>query len=374
MGGYYFLFTSSGSALETLRSCAGEKNDENFFACVKTVLPEAIRNYGAPAVMQLFEENYTLARCHEGGHLVGRELYAQNTSLEHALTQCSNHCASSCTHGLVGAALASVPEVRASFGDLPHLNQDILRDVGDDLCREREMCHAVGHILYQLFKTLDESLSWCDKLAGGKEPWSCYRGVFMENGFASSTHVLFDEARSPHVRDPENLLYPCDVVPKQYQPGCYHNIHMSQATTLRERGVDSKEVWNAEVVGACERAGDMQAPCYEGVGSYFALNEYPVDNAVSQCLSLNGTANVQACIFGYGYALSAWGRTDEALRICRTLKGDNLKYACYESVADDLSVRPAHALREMCDGIPDASCIRAVEHIRTGAGVQSVAR
>lgn len=357
-----------------LRLCKEERADDRFFACVKAVLPEAIRNDGASVVMQMFENEYTLARCHEGGHLVGRELYAQSVTLESALSQCSYNCASACTHGLVGAALASVPEVRESFGDLPHLNADMLRDVGKDLCKEREMCHAVGHILYQLFKSLDESLAWCDRLAGGKEPWSCYRGVFMENGFASSTHIAFEEARSPNVRDPNNLLYPCDAFASQYQPGCYHNIHMNQATTLREKGIRDRDTWNSEIVGACQKAGNMQAPCYEGIGSYFALNEFPVESAVSRCLSLDSAANVRACIFGYGYALSAWGRTDEALQMCETLSDESVKYACYESVADDLSVRPTHALSGMCEHISDTSCKQAVEHIQTGAGVRSVAR
>lgn len=372
--GYFYLSTNPVSALEVLRTCSDEQSDDHFFSCVKAVLPQAIREDGAPAVMQMFEESYTLARCHESGHLVGRELYAQSPSLERALNQCSFNCASACTHGLVGAALASAPEVRDSFGDVPHLNVDTLRDIGAGLCAEREMCHAVGHILYQLFKELDQSLAWCDVLADGRESWSCYRGVFMENGFASSTHVLFEEARSPNVRDPNNLLYPCDSVAEKYQPGCYHNLHMNQATTLRERGVTDYNQWTAEVVGACARAGAMQAPCYEGVGSYLALNEYSVAEGSSLCNSLKGPANIKACIFGFGYALSAWGRTDDALGMCSTLPDTAVQYACYESVADDLSVRPSHELRAMCDGVSDVACMTALEYIKAGNPVRSVAR
>lgn len=371
---YFYLSTNSVSALEELRSCSNEKADDRFFSCMKAVLPQAVREDGAPAVMRMFEETYTLARCHEGGHLVGRELYAQSPSLERALNQCSFNCASACTHGLVGAALASNPAVRDSFGDLPHLNADTLRDIGDDLCAEREMCHAVGHILYQLFKDLDQSLAWCDALAGGREPWSCYRGVFMENGFASSTHVLFEEARSPNVRDPNNLLYPCDSVAEKYQPGCYHNLHMNQATTLHERGVTDYGQWTAEVVGACTQAGAMQAPCYEGVGSYFALNEYSVEDGAAMCSRLHGGANIRACVFGFGYALSAWGGTGEALRMCSTFSDTSVQYACYESIADDLSVRPTQELRYMCSGISDVTCVQAYEYISAGNPVRSVKR
>ena len=149
---------------------------------------------------------------------------------------------------------------------------------------------------------------------------------------------------------------------------------MNQATTLRERGVRDYDEWTSEVVGACAKAGDMQAPCYEGVGSYLALSEYSADEGIARCTALQGTANIRACIFGFGYALSAWGRTEEALHMCTTLSDADTKYACYESVADDLSVRPTHVLAGMCDGVSDSACTAAVTYIQAGNPVRSVLR
>lgn len=362
------------TAMESLRACKSLEEVDVFRECFEASLPQALEKNGAAAVMEMLEDEYTISRCHDAGHLVGRKLFERSSSIENALQQCSFSCASACAHGVVGAAVASVPELRDAFTDLPHLNQDILRDVGDELCREREMCHAVGHLLYQLFGELDKSLAWCDSLAGLREPWSCYRGVFMENASANSSHIVVKGVVPPNLRDPQNLLYPCDVMPERYQPGCYHNIHMNQTMTLRERGIQDVEARAAEIIGACADAGRMKAPCYEGVGSYFALNQYSALDAISQCLLLTGSANMQACIFGYGYAMSAWGKTDEVLQMCEGLPNDDVRYACFESIADDLSVRPTHAIQGMCEATSDVNCRRAVSHILEGNPVRSVAR
>jgi len=361
--------------MDDMRSCAKLDDVEAFRSCVLKALPETLRTESAREILDMFETESTPSRCHDIGHLIGRELLKKSGSLEAALLRCSNACASACAHGAAGAALASIPELSDSFGDSPHVDPKVLLDAGTDACKDRETCHGVGHILIQLFKDLDVALEWCDVIAGDSEPWACYRGVFMENASFNSSHVISEEARVSNMRDPENFLYPCTAVKERYQPACFHNIHMNQSITLHERGVTDKGEKVRLITAACEgAAGRMQAPCYEGVGSYLAINAYPSREAMDRCFSLHGTANVAACVFGFAYALSAWGRTDDALDVCTGLAEEMAQFACYESIADDVSVRPSRSLESMCDGVATVACAHALESVRAGSEIRSVIR
>jgi hypothetical protein len=372
--GVFFLFAYM-SPMEGLLSCSRFKDVDQFRGCIKGTLPAAMQAAGAQRILRTFAAEFTPSRCHDAGHLVGQELYARSTSIEAALSQCSFECASACTHGAAGAALASVPEIRDSFGDLPHLDESMLSRLGAAVCTGRESCHGVGHILLQLFKDLQVALKWCDAIAKEKEPWACYRGVFMENASFDSTHVIFEEARVSNVRDPDNFLYPCTAVEERYQPACLHNIHMNQSITLSERGINDRDERARLITEACEQASNrMQPPCYEGVGSYLALNSYPVSNVMERCLALDNISNAAGCVFGFAYALSAWGQTDNALAVCAAIEDGRLKYTCYESVADDLSVRPSRSVETMCDGTEDEECKRAAEYVLSVPDTLSVLR
>jgi|GEM_PF-1300962 len=335
-----------------------------FTECVRESVGRILDSHGAADVMAMLERDIPAASCHVIGHIVGEETYMRAPSLEAALAACTPACTSACIHGAAGAALAGAVG-EASVDALRHPTLDMVRSYGKDLCSTREACHAVGHILLQQLQSVPEALVECSSIADGREPWSCYRGVFMENNTPFST-LNPGEHAIQRVRDPTDLLSPCLTVGKEYQHACFHFLPLNQRLTFAERGVTDMGEQRALRIEACYAVADasLRDACFEGVAlSLFFYERATPGSARDACVSLRDEREEAACMFGFAHLLVSFGRLPEAMQFCRSAER-NVQRACYQAVFDSIQNLGVMPVENACDGSDNPSCSEVLAAFR----------
>lgn len=354
------LRDASATSPEDLRTCIGQNAtlDE---ACAEKKIRALFGAYSAANIMDAMQASFSVSSCHVVGHVVGKELLLKTGSVETAIAECSSACTSACIHGIVGAAFAGVPDVRASLEELQHPNLDIIRSEGLKLCFQRETCHAIGHILFQLFEALDPALAECKRLSQGKEPWSCYRGVFMENNMAQSALTIHGK-QYPNYRDPTDLLSPCMTVGIEYRHACFHFLALNQQRTFVEKGITDPSARHMRIE-ACKKVEpqSLKDACFEGVGfSLYFLEKVSLDGARAACEGLERVSERAACAFGFSYHLASFSRTKDVKEFCGRLQDERVTIACYQAAFDSSrnigSLDPA----TFCNGA-EATCKTVLE-------------
>lgn len=168
---------------------------------------------------------------HELAHLIGETAYAKSDAK--GFSYCDSSFTFACYHGVILAALR-----------LHGYDEGILRGLADG-CSEAgkndtakvSCAHGIGHgIMWVKNYDLVPSFELCDSIFDDITfRFFCWDGVSMENVVRRADNAMNLPA---HPWREDNIYYPCDAVPIQYQPACVREHLFLLRLTVFERDTD----------------------------------------------------------------------------------------------------------------------------------------
>jgi hypothetical protein len=190
--------------------------------------------------------------CHPLTHVIGRAAAKKYPDVGDAYRQGDHFCWSGYYHGVMEGILRDTKPT-----DLPDTIDAICNSIPgkETFSFDYYNCvHGLGHgVMYITDNELFDALILCDNLSGGWEKESCYGGVFMENVITD-----FENHFTKYLK-PDELMYPCSVVPEKNKHACYL---MQTSYVLKENGYDFKEAFEL-----CSQIGESHInTCYQSIG------------------------------------------------------------------------------------------------------------
>jgi len=290
--------------------------------------------------------------------------FEADKNVERTFSSCTDAFQSGCYHGVIEAYFASSGKVDSTSVRnlcMPWSQAGVYGWL-------RFQCvHGLGHGLTMHYAhNLVNALAGCDLLAESWDRESCYGGAFMENVIdATEPHhgmpgmEMPAEVRKFKQIDPNDLDYPCSILPERYLSSCYQNqvsiiIHFDDYDMPR-------------VAGDC-----MQVPehyrhmCFTGFGT--DINSLVIgDHLKAIGLCRNAPEEYREwCIIGVvKNIIDVSAKTADGVSFCQKVEGQRLKARCYEAVGEE-SLTLAHepsARETMCA----ASELEFVDACRFGA-------
>ena len=151
------------------------------------------------------------AKKHENAHLFGSILY--KTIGIGGVGICDDSFNYACYHSLLGDAIM---DNGTSIVD--YANKYCMRLGGwSTIACQHGIGHgAIGATDYNI-DMLREALIVCNSIDKNKSLFGCSNGVFMEYNF----RTLHSGKRSYREIDPDNLMFPCNKLPKEFGEACY---------------------------------------------------------------------------------------------------------------------------------------------------------
>jgi len=348
------VFLPRDVTVADVRTCIANTHVD--VACAGELVGKLLAKEDAAALMREFETQMP-AQCHFLGHIVGKYVYADTGSMEGAYAACSSaECASACLHGAAIAALISAPGIRTALEGVEH---PLWEDVGPEaatLCKERQACHAVGHVLMSLSDDVNNALAKCDDVAPDSDSLqACFRGVFMEIGNATLARIE-SVPSGKQITDPDNLLSPCSAMEKRYQRACFQFLFINQTASPREVGTLTPEMTRHARIDACREAtNSVRTPCAEGLGySLYSLDS--VERSFDACNRFAANEHA-ACVLGVSRGYIDFGEVPERVaEQCAGLGTVAAKKSCYLGVFDAVAQRYKDP-QNVCDAATDSLCV-----------------
>ena len=305
-----------------------------------TALEQVLRERGTAAALDGLEaaaarDQGILAVAHDYVHALGKFSFAFYGSAPEAFGRCRETFQSGCYHGVLEAYLESNPNLGSTeLRDLCDVS--IAPDAANAV---RFQClHGLGHGLtgisqHDIFKALRQ----CDVLKDEWDRSSCYGGVFMENVIFATRQEADAGSGGQHdhsgghqaALDPQDPLYPCNVVDDRYKRECFV---MQTSAILMFNGRDF-----AQAFEECDRApGDFVLLCYQSMGRDISSETYR-DPAESLQMCLQGQpAYVGHCLVGAGKnMIDVTWQIDQALQLCGSAASD-YKALCYAAIGEQV--------------------------------------
>lgn len=319
----------SSAPFQSLRQCY--KTPENLMRCGTAEIKILLHNKTGKELMELFNKELPEYMCHQFGHIVGREVYERNGSLEAAMEECIYGCGGPCFHGAVEAAFLEQLEIDPGSADI-HITEDVVLKNAKEFCKTATMCHGVGHFLFQLYNNFEKPLAICKDVALNETAREdCYWGVFMDHAMQFSTYNILLGENKKQSYDLSNLLFPCDQVEKEYRHACYRYHPRLQDKIFDETGVEDPDERRSKQRSACETLdiNDRQS-CFEGLGRTF-LDTGTSDPDVVRAWSENLELSTDKTAFTRGMIRSmvAHGYTANAFSYCTALPERFARWGCY---------------------------------------------
>lgn len=330
---------------------------EEAFACKKNIIGALLERISAQEMMRQAEDTFPPGQCHSIGHVVGQHISAK--TFESAMFVCGGRCNFACIHGAIGEAFKTSPRIEEMHAR-GVLDTTLIQDEGKMLCTEGQSCHGLGHTLFQIMSSLSGALGMCDAVSANEShTWSCYSGVFMENGMINSSSAVSSSGEKKEYRDPEDLLFPCNSIERVYRGACYHFLHLTQDRTLDEKKITSGLERTRFRVQACATISEEaeRAMCFEGVGmSLFVPEPVSIAEAHIRCANAEDSVSVAACSAGFSHALTIFEHAQEAVDFCSHALREN-KQACYEGIFWPSITWSLYSLDEICAMTADSECM-----------------
>jgi hypothetical protein len=206
---------------------------------------------------------------HPLAHALGYAVRSTPATATRLLSQCDERYQSGCYHGILQRyfdARIGIPITRSVL----LAPCDGLRGTREQF-RLYDCLHGTGHglMMYHAYD-VNASLKDCDRLADDWDQRSCYSGVFMEHNMGAHMQAFTNERLGMHRHSmpsasvvlfkPNDLQYPCNVIPDRYRHECYE----LQADLILP--AVQQDYRKASVV--CDAAGSpgLVAACYAGLG------------------------------------------------------------------------------------------------------------
>lgn len=267
------------------------------------------------------ERGDVLQNCHTLLHVVGRAAAAHYGSVARAYKYGDMFCRSGYYHGVLEHVFADQDPQQALVG-----LDAICEKVPGKNTRSYDYfacVHGVGHGLMALYEhELFDALKGCKHLTGEWEQSACYGGVFMENVIADT-----DDVPSLYL-DPENLIYPCDVVDEEERGQCFM---MQSSYVLKKNG--------GNFVDAFERCANVdekfKSTCFLSIGrDASGWGGAHVEATANYCLKGRTYEERSYCFWGAADDFVAQYDSDaEAKQLCEKSDAEFISY-CKKVVVD----------------------------------------
>lgn len=354
------VFADTGAQL---RECL--KNPELVVTCAQREVLKLLDGRSGSAAMALLAEMVPPGQCHTLGHTVGQEVYKRSGNLESSIAECGYGCTGSCVHGVIGAALIAELGLDEGEVDPQHLDPEYIEAAGKKMCAKRSTCHAVGHILFQIYNEFEKPLAICENISSGGEREHCYRGVFMEQADDVSTHNLLLGTERKKISDAGNLRFPCDSVADKHSHACFRYLPRVHESIFDEMNVSKKDRQFNERRTCESFSGVARSSCFEGYGfNYYGLVRSDTGEAYRVCSELSLENDRTACSLGMIYPVADNGDVSVALTFCKAIGEEAQKNMCYHGALEAARLRTSPALsidelRGACRG--EEECLGRVE-------------
>lgn len=322
------VIVNTASAATVHADCEAKPQPKDKTACYKAAFEAYMKANGGKKTLILLDDlqklgGYANSNCHPLSHIVGNVALHVYGSVPKAAPEYLPVCHSGYYHGLLEEYLATAPSyeegVAAVCGTPASSNYP----------NWFQCTHGLGHGVMQFRDNeIPQSLKDCDLVDPANAAREiCYAGAFMEN--------ITTEEKTGHKSkyvDPNNPIYPCDAVERQYKSACYF---LSSSMILKLNG------WNFEQgFKVCDKVEpDFRDLCYQSMGRDVAGSSLR-NKEKSKELCLYGT-NPQAinnCYFGaVRDFINEKGEFDTALEFCKVIDQD-YKMFCYSGIFADLGL------------------------------------
>lgn len=321
------LSPNVASAASLHSDCEAKPQPKNISDCYKAAFEIYMNQSGGKKTLMLLDDleklgGYAKTNCHPLSHIVGNIALHVYGNVPNAAPEYLPVCHSGYYHGLLEEYLGTAVSYETGIAE-------VCGKPTDNYFNWFQCTHGLGHGVMQFRDDeVPQSLKDCDILDPAHAAREiCYAGAFMEN-------ITTDEKtghKSKYTK-PEDPLYPCNAVERQYRSACYF---LSSSMILKLNG------WNFEQgFKECDKAeADFRHLCYQSMGRDVAGSSLR-DKEQSKRLCLYGT-NQDArnqCYFGaVRDFINEKGEFDSAIGFCNMVDKDHQKY-CFDGVFVDLGL------------------------------------
>lgn len=355
--------TRNTVSFDRLRTCL--EDPDTVILCARSEIQKLLSGRSGGEAMSFLEEALSSGQCHAVGHIVGQEVYKRTRNIEMSIAECGYKCTGSCVHGVIGEAMIQELGLTEDV-DPRHLDPEYIKKAGKLLCSTRSTCHAVGHILFQIYNEFDQPLATCEDISSGGEREHCFRGVFMEHADTVSTHNLLLGTERKQLSDPQNLSFPCDGAAPVHQHACLRYLSRIQEPILEKQDLSDAEIRETKRK-ICETfSSNARSSCFEGYG-FDQYNLVRSESVLAHqiCAELSLSSDRRACTLGLIYPVADNGDIGLALSFCGDVNGKEEKNVCYHAVFEAAKLRVSPNLsfleiKALCRS-SDSECLVAAE-------------
>lgn len=305
--------------------------------CLERVVNELMETYATSDLLQYISSttspSVVQANVHSISHFIGKQTFKQTQSIEVALELCALHPQDGCLHGVIGAAAASEP----GLGDEDELAHNTdranIEEIAKKYCasNERQWCHAVGHVLFQVSRDYPKALTICDQASGNNlnKRETCALGVFME-----SSTPLNSLSPSQSTLSPLLTLGPCEQIATPFQHACFRYLPIIEKyLSEKNKNYDAEEHHKA-LQTICEKLnGHPRADCIEGIGFNIDWILRDINNSSLNrqnfCQQFDNEPDKQACVLGVTWSFIKNFDFNGGLNYCSAVLVSKLQNFCY---------------------------------------------
>ncbi|MBI2355797.1 MAG: hypothetical protein HYV13_01145 [Candidatus Doudnabacteria bacterium] len=337
------LAPNVASAAVIHSDCEAKPQPKEKTGCYKAAFEVYMKQNGGKKTLILLDDlqnlgGYAKSNCHPLSHIVGNIALHVYGSVPKASPEYLPVCHSGYYHGLLEEYLATAPSYEEGVAK-------VCGSPKENYFNWFQCTHGLGHGIMQFRDDeVPQSVKDCDILDpeyAARE--ICYTGAFMEN--------ITTEEKTGHkskYTKPENPLYPCDIVERQYKSSCYF---LSSSMILKLNG------WNFEQgFKWCDKAeADFRHLCYQSMGRDVAGSTLRNDQESKRLCLYGGSEDARNnCYFGaVRDYINEKGEFDSAIRFCKFIDADYQQY-CYNGIFVDLALlQKGETFLATCAKIPE---------------------
>ena len=320
VGGIFYLHGKKEEKAAAIRfNCTEEK--ANNFDCYRSYYSNMVKNN---SVADAFEDlksryeksDYVSSQCHQIVHVIGFEASKKWRTVTQAYKEGDSFCWSGYYHGV----LEGISNQNGYKNFVKNINE-ICKPLAETrrYSFDHYNCvHGLGHGIMALKDDeLFQSLDICDGLNDSWERTSCWSGAFMENVMMDSRY------HTAKYLKPEDPLYPCNAVGKQYKETCYL-MQTSYILTV----VNSNFSKVFELCSGIEP--EYRNICYQSLGrDASGRSTSNVKQTVETCYLGKNYDQRANCIIGAVKDFISYLHSDtRAKELCAALDDKNLQDVC----------------------------------------------
>jgi hypothetical protein len=344
----------------TVSACSsGQVSAER--ACYSRALHARLSGDGARAALALLDRLAALdPHVRRDGHMyahgIGIAALTDPRQVGRIFASCTPAWQSGCYHGVLQGYFLAVGRAGGVIDrrSLDALCQDYRGPRGDRWLLF-QCTHGIGHGL-TMYRDHDlpRALAGCDLISRPEEQESCYGGAFMENivnfthphqmaempgmGSMHGGHSSLAAGGGWRPLDPNDLHYPCSVLPQRYLEACYTN----QTTAMLFYTRQDVGRTSAECLKAPER---VRRTCFISLGRDVSTIGRDFTAMIRLCARV-ATEFQPVCNEGVAESVVNMNADPAAgIAYCRAIPAWRIKAACYDVVGRQASAMVDGAAR-----------------------------